>query len=85
MTPPTDRQRGRSGQGDVSKKDNLRVAMKQAKSPRCAGRSSTTTPLPIQNFYLQEAVAAADGSYALKTTGDSADGQSGSLPRQVAR
>src|SRR6266567_3318366 len=55
--------------GDVSKKDDLRAAMMQAKfaSVRGAFRYNNNH-FPIQNFYLQEAVATSDGGYMLKTT-----------------
>jgi branched-chain amino acid transport system substrate-binding protein len=54
--------------GDVSKKDEMRAEMKKAhyasvRGPYAYGNNH----FPIQNFYLQEAVKAADGSYALKT------------------
>jgi branched-chain amino acid transport system substrate-binding protein len=55
--------------GDVSKKDEIRAAMKQAKFASVRGPFKyNNNHFPIQNFYLQETVAAGDGSYTLKTT-----------------
>jgi branched-chain amino acid transport system substrate-binding protein len=55
--------------GDVSKKDDLRAAMRQANFASVRGPFKyNNNHFPIQNFYLQEAVAAGDGSYTLKTT-----------------
>ena len=55
--------------GDVSKKDDLRAAMKQAKFASVRGPFKyNNNHFPIQNFYLQEAVASGDGGYTLKTT-----------------
>jgi branched-chain amino acid transport system substrate-binding protein len=55
--------------GDVSKKDEIRAAMRQAKFTSVRGPFKyNNNHFPIQNFYLQEAVAAPDGGYTLKTT-----------------
>jgi branched-chain amino acid transport system substrate-binding protein len=55
--------------GDVSKKDDLRAAMRQANFASVRGPFKyNNNHFPIQNFYLQEAVAAGDGSYTLRTT-----------------
>jgi len=54
--------------GDTSKKDEMRAAMKQASFTSVRGPFKyNNNHFPIQNFYLQEAVAAGDGSYTLKT------------------
>jgi branched-chain amino acid transport system substrate-binding protein len=55
--------------GDVSRKDDVRAAMRQAKFASVRGPFKyNNNHFPIQNFYLQEAVAAGDGGYTLKTT-----------------
>jgi branched-chain amino acid transport system substrate-binding protein len=54
--------------GDVSKKDEMRAEMKKAHYASVRGPYTYgNNHFPIQSFYLQEAVKAADGSYALKT------------------
>ncbi len=55
-------------EGDLGKKDDMRKAMEKAnfKSVR-GGFKFGNNHIPIQNFYLQDAVKNADGSYALKT------------------
>ena len=54
--------------GDLSKKDEMRKEMEKAdfKSVR-GGFKFGNNHIPIQNFYLQDAVKNADGSYSLKT------------------
>jgi branched-chain amino acid transport system substrate-binding protein len=54
--------------GDLSKKDDMRKAIEKAnfKSVR-GGFKFGNNHIPIQNFYLQDAVKNADGRYALKT------------------
>jgi len=55
--------------GDVGRKDGIRAALKQAKFASVRGAFKyNNNHFPIQNFYLQEAVAAGDGGYTLKTT-----------------
>ena len=54
--------------GDVSKKDAMRAEMKKANYASVRGPYKYgNNHFPIQNFYLQEAVAGPDGTYALKT------------------
>jgi branched-chain amino acid transport system substrate-binding protein len=55
--------------GDLANKDGMRAEMHKAdyasvRGPYKYGNNN----FPIQNFYLQEAVKGADGSYTLKTT-----------------
>jgi branched-chain amino acid transport system substrate-binding protein len=55
--------------GDLANKDGMRAQMHKAdyasvRGPYKYGNNN----FPIQNFYLQEAVKSADGSYTLKTT-----------------
>ena len=54
--------------GDLSNKEGMRKEMEKAdfKSVR-GGFKFGNNHIPIQNFYLQDAVKNADGSYALKT------------------
>ena len=54
--------------GDLTKKDEMRVAMEKAnyQSVRGAYRYGNNH-FPIQNFYLQEAVKTADGGFTIKT------------------
>ncbi|AMN43303.1 ABC transporter substrate-binding protein [Rhodoplanes sp. Z2-YC6860] len=54
--------------GDTSKKDEMRAAMQKANFASVRGPFKYgNNHFPIQNFYLQEAVATGDGGYALKT------------------
>jgi branched-chain amino acid transport system substrate-binding protein len=54
--------------GDVSKKDAMRAEMKKANYASVRGPYKYgNNHFPIQDFYLQEAVAAANGTYTLKT------------------
>ena len=54
--------------GDLSKKDDMRAQMRRADYASVRGPYKYgNNHFPIQNFYLQEAVAAPDGSYTLKT------------------
>jgi branched-chain amino acid transport system substrate-binding protein len=54
--------------GDVSKKEEMRAEMKRANYASVRGPYKYgNNHFPIQNFYLQEAVKTADGSYALTT------------------
>jgi branched-chain amino acid transport system substrate-binding protein len=54
--------------GDVSKKDAMRDEMRKANFPSVRGPFKYgNNHIPIQNFYLQEAVKNADGSLGLKT------------------
>jgi branched-chain amino acid transport system substrate-binding protein len=54
--------------GDVSKKDAMRAEMKKANYASVRGPYKYgNNHFPIQNFYLQEAIAGPDGTYALKT------------------
>ena len=54
--------------GDLSKKDAMRDALRKANYPSVRGTYKYgNNHFPIQNFYLQEAVKDADGSYTLKT------------------
>jgi len=53
---------------DMSKKDELRKAMEKADFKSVRGNFKFgNNHIPIQNFYLQDAVKNADGSYSLKT------------------
>ncbi len=54
--------------GDLANKDGMRKEMEKAdfKSVR-GGFRFGNNHIPIQNFYLQDAVKTADGNYALKT------------------
>jgi len=57
-----------SVKGDLSKKDQMRAEMRRADYASVRGSYMYgNNHFPIQNFYLQEAVAAADGGYTLKT------------------
>ena len=52
----------------MSKKDDMRKAMEKADFKSVRGNFKFgNNHIPIQNFYLQDAVKDADGSYALKT------------------
>jgi branched-chain amino acid transport system substrate-binding protein len=54
--------------GDMSKKDAMRDEMRKANFTSVRGPFKFgNNHIPIQNFYLQEAVKAADGSLVLKT------------------
>jgi branched-chain amino acid transport system substrate-binding protein len=54
--------------GDVGKKDGMRAEMRKANYASVRGPYKYgNNHFPIQNFYLQEAVAAGDGNYTLKT------------------
>jgi branched-chain amino acid transport system substrate-binding protein len=54
--------------GDLSNKEGMRKAMEKADFKSVRGDFKFgSNHIPIQNFYLQDAVANADGSYALKT------------------
>ncbi len=54
--------------GDLTKKDVMRAAMKSGEFDTTRGRISFgNNHFPIQNFYLQEVVTDADGEYTLKT------------------
>jgi branched-chain amino acid transport system substrate-binding protein len=54
--------------GDISRKDEMRTEMKKANYASVRGPYKYgNNHFPVQNFYLQEAVAAADGTFALKT------------------
>jgi branched-chain amino acid transport system substrate-binding protein len=54
--------------GDVTRKEEMREAMKKANYASVRGPYRYgNNHFPIQNFYLQEAVKTADGSYALAT------------------
>jgi branched-chain amino acid transport system substrate-binding protein len=55
-------------QGDVSKKDAMRAEMRKANYASVRGPYKYgNNHFPIQNFYLQEAIAAPDGHFTLKT------------------
>jgi branched-chain amino acid transport system substrate-binding protein len=54
--------------GDVADKEGLRKALEKADFKSVRGNFKFgNNHIPIQNFYLQDAVKNADGSYALKT------------------
>ena len=54
--------------GDLSKKDAMRAEMQKANYKSVRGPYKYgNNHMPIQNFYLQEAVKDADGQYTLKT------------------
>jgi branched-chain amino acid transport system substrate-binding protein len=54
--------------GDLTKKDAMRDAMRKANFASVRGPYKYgNNHFPIQNFYLQEVVATADGNYALRT------------------
>jgi branched-chain amino acid transport system substrate-binding protein len=54
--------------GDMSNKDALRKAMEKADFKSVRGNFKFgNNHIPIQNFYLQDAVKNGDGSYSLKT------------------
>ena len=54
--------------GDLSNKEGMRKAMEKADFKSVRGDFKFgNNHIPIQNFYLQDAVKDADGSYALKT------------------
>jgi branched-chain amino acid transport system substrate-binding protein len=55
--------------GDLSKKDAMRDEMRKAAFASVRGAFKFgNNHFPIQNFYLQEVVKAADGELVLKTT-----------------
>jgi branched-chain amino acid transport system substrate-binding protein len=57
-----------SVKGELTKKDQMRAEMRRANYASVRGPYKYgNNHFPIQNFYLQEAVAAADGDYTLKT------------------
>ena len=54
--------------GDLSKKDEMRAAMRKAQYASVRGPYTYgNNHFPIQNFYLQEAIAGANGNYTLKS------------------
>jgi branched-chain amino acid transport system substrate-binding protein len=54
--------------GDLSQKDAVRAALRKADYASVRGPYTyNNNHFPIQNFYLQDAVAAPDGHYTLKT------------------
>lgn len=54
--------------GDLSKKDEMRKAMKSADFPSVRGKYTYgNNHFPIQNFYLREVVADAEGMWTVKT------------------
>ena len=54
--------------GDLGNKEGMRKAMEKADFKSVRGDFKFgNNHIPIQNFYLQDAVKNADGSYALKT------------------
>lgn len=58
-----------AAKGDLSKKDEMRNAMRQANYASVRGPYKYgNNHFPIQNFYLQEAVKGDDGALTLKTT-----------------
>ncbi len=53
--------------GDLTKKDEMRAAMKSANFPSVRGKFTYgNNGMPIQNFYLREVVADADGVWTTK-------------------
>ena len=53
--------------GDLSKKDEMRAAMKSANFPSVRGKFTYgNNGMPIQNFYLRKVVADADGVWTTK-------------------
>lgn len=53
--------------GDLSKKDEMRAAMKSASFPSVRGKFSYgNNNMPIQNFYLREVVKDGDGNWTTK-------------------
>ncbi len=57
-----------SVKGDLSRKEEMRAEMRRANYASVRGPYKYgNNHFPIQNFYLQEPVAAADGSYTLMT------------------
>lgn len=54
--------------GDLSKMDEMRAAMKSANFPSVRGKFTYgNNGMPIQNFYLREVVADSDGVWTTKT------------------
>jgi branched-chain amino acid transport system substrate-binding protein len=54
--------------GDLSKMDEMRAAMKSADYPSVRGKYTYgNNHFPIQNFYLREVVADAEGTWTVKT------------------
>jgi branched-chain amino acid transport system substrate-binding protein len=54
--------------GDISKKDAMRAGMRKANYASVRGSYRYgNNHFPIQNFYLQEAIAAQDGHFTLRT------------------
>jgi branched-chain amino acid transport system substrate-binding protein len=54
--------------GDLGNKDGMRTAMEKADFKSVRGKFKFgNNHIPIQNFYLQDAVKSADGSFALHT------------------
>ena len=53
--------------GDLSKKDEMRAAMKSASYPSVRGKYSYgNNNMPIQNFYLREVIEDAEGKWTSK-------------------
>ena len=60
----------KASDGDLSRKDAMRDAMRKADFPSVRGPFRYgNNHFPIQNFYLQEVVKTDDGSFGLKTVG----------------
>jgi branched-chain amino acid transport system substrate-binding protein len=56
--------------GDLSNRDGMRAAMKKADFPSVRGKFTYgNNNFPIQNFYVREVVADADGVWTTKITG----------------
>jgi branched-chain amino acid transport system substrate-binding protein len=59
----------RGAGGDLSKKDEMRAAMRKANYPSVRGAYRYgNNHFPIQNFYLQEAIKDDSGGYTFRTT-----------------
>jgi branched-chain amino acid transport system substrate-binding protein len=59
----------RGAGGDLSKKDEMRAAMRKANYPSVRGPYRYgNNHFPIQNFYLQEAIKDDSGGYTFRTT-----------------
>ena len=72
--------------GDSRKKDDMRKEMEKADFKSVRGNFKFgNNHIPIQNFYLQDVVKDADGSYVAQDRRHHRQGRPGSIPRPDAR
>ena len=71
--------------GDLTDKEGMRKEMEKADFKSVRGDFKFgNNHIPIQNFYLQDAVKNADGSYSLHTVATIVKDRSGQVPRQMS-